>query len=129
MKYEDFKYVIQDFSSVQLGAKFTYEEMLLNDRVPFKIQSIIRLYIAKEAPMDKEIGNHILEINQNDFSYGIFSNLKIKIAFCEPKPDGGYKIVQKKFSEFKKYQETNWTDNHIMQSITVSNLALMGFNI
>ena len=129
MKYEDFKYVIQDFSTVQIGAKFTYEEMLLNDRIPFKLQSIIRLYILKEVSGDKELDKHILEMDESSFTYSIYSSLKIKIRFCEPNPKGGFKNIQKKFVDFKKYQESNWTDENIIQDITISNLSLMGFNI
>ena len=48
MADNDFKYVLRDFSSTQIGSRFTYEEMLMCDRVPFKLQSIIKLYILSK---------------------------------------------------------------------------------
>lgn len=129
MADNDFKYVLQDFSSTQIGARFTYEEMLLCDRVPFKFQSIIKLYILKEDVSTMEIGKHILELTEKNFSYDVYTKLKIKIRFCEPKKNGGFKVLQKTFNDFKKYQSTKWTDEHVLQDIAVSNLALMSFTI
>lgn len=129
MIYEDFKYVIQDFSSVQIGAKYLYGEMLQNERIPFKWKTIVQLYIMKEAGADTEFAEHLLNVKPEDFSYNIFSHLKIKIRFCEPKEGGGFKNIQKKFDDFKKYQNEKWTDNHIIMDVTISNLALMGFSL
>lgn len=32
----DFKYVLQDFGNLYIGARFTYGEMLENEDIPFK---------------------------------------------------------------------------------------------
>lgn len=127
MKDQDFKYVIQDTSSTQLGSRYTYEEMLMSDRVPFKFQSIIQLYILKSADPSMEIGRHILSLQDTDYNYNVYRQLKVKVRFCEPKKNGGYKVKQMRFDEFKKYQDSKWTDEHVIQDITLSNLALMGF--
>ena len=129
MADNDFKYVLQDFSSTQIGSRFTYEEMLMCDRVPFKLQSIIKLYILKEDVSTMEVGAHILGLSENDFSYDVYNKLKLKVRFCEPKKNGGFKVIQKSFSDFKKYQSTKWTDDHVLQDFSVSNLALMSFTI
>lgn len=127
MKDQDFKYVIQDTSFTQLGSRYTYEEMLMSERVPFKFQSIIQLYILKSADPGLEIGQHILTLSSDDFNYNVYRNLKVKVSFCEPKKNGGYKVKKLKFDEFKKYQQANWTDAHVIQDVTISNLALMAF--
>jgi len=127
MNERDFKYVLQDTSSTQLGSRYTYEEMLMSDRVPFKFQSIIQLYILKSADPSMEIGRHILSLQDTDYNYNVYRQLKVKVRFCEPKKNGGYKVKQMRFDEFKKYQDSKWTDEHVIQDITISNLALMGF--
>lgn len=129
MNENDFKYVIQDTSTTQLGSRFTYEEMLMSDRVPFKYQSIIQLYILKNADPAMEIGKHILELKDDEYNFQVYRQLKVKIRFCEPKKNGGYNVKQLRFAEFKKYQKEHWTDNHVIQDVTLSNLALMGFAI
>ncbi len=132
IKYQndnDFKYVIQDTSQTQLGSRYTYEEMLMSDRVPFKFQSIIQLYILKSTEPSMEIGEHILALNEEDYNFQVYRQLKIKIRFCEPKSKGGYKVKQLKFADFKNYQKISWTDEHVLQDVTISNLALMAFAI
>ena len=126
---KDFKYVIQDFSSTQIGSRFTFEEMMMHDRVPFKFQSIIKFYLLKEADPQDEIGHSILNISEDDYSYHVYKQLRIKIAFCQPKKGGGYKLITKKFLDFKDYQKNEWTDEHVLQHIIVSNLALMAFTV
>lgn len=125
----DFKYVIRDTSSTQIGSRYTYEEMMFCDNVPLKFQSIIHLYILKYASPELEIGEHILQMKDEDYTYQIFRQLRVKIRFCEPKPSGGYKLKNLKFDEFKKYQQVNWTENHVIQEVTLSNLALMAFTV
>lgn len=125
---KDFKYVIQDFSSTQIGSRFTFEEMLMDDRVPFKFQSILRLYILKDVEASVEIGKHILSVSSEDFSYQVYNQLKIKIRFCVPYKDK-FKVVQKKFIDFKTYSDEHWDENHVIQDITISNLALIAFNL
>lgn len=125
----DYKFVLKETSATQIGARYTYEEALLNDDVPFKFRSIIQLYVLKETDEKKCIGMHLLEVNESDFIYQVFKQLKVKIQFYEPKAAGGYKMISLPFVKFKKYQADKWTDKHFMQSFTLSNLALMGFSV
>ena len=45
----DFKYYMQDVGSLYLGARYSYEEMMENEMVPFKLKSIIEHYIMKDT--------------------------------------------------------------------------------
>ena len=45
----DFKYVMQDVSKVYIGAKYTYQEMMDTDEIPFKLKAILSHYILKEV--------------------------------------------------------------------------------
>ena len=51
-QYEDFKYVLQDTGNIYLGARFSYEELLKQEMVPFKLKAILTHYILKEAAPD-----------------------------------------------------------------------------
>ena len=125
----DFKFVVKDFSSTQIGARFSYEEMLMNENVPFKFQNIIQLYILKDTSPNTTIGEHVLSMEPNSFDYNIYSRLKLKVRFCEPRSNGGFKVITMKFSDFKDYQAKNWTDAHVIQELGISNLSLMGFTV
>ena len=59
MENRDFKYVLQDVSKVYIGAKFTYQEMMEEEAVPFKLKAILSHYILKEVAGDTTPENHI----------------------------------------------------------------------
>jgi len=125
----DYKYVLKETATTEIGARYTYEEALFHEFIPFKFQSIIQIYLLKEVTPDVVIGEHFLSITEGSLSYRIFNQLKIKIQFCEPKPNGTFKVKSMHFAKFQKYKESNWTSEHFLTSFTISNLALMGFQV
>ena len=46
---QDFKYVLQDFGNIYIGARYSYEEMLKSEEIPYKWKAIIRHYLLKET--------------------------------------------------------------------------------
>lgn len=44
----DYKYVMQDFTTVYLGARYTYEELIEAEDIPFKIKTLVNHYIKPE---------------------------------------------------------------------------------
>lgn len=134
MYQDDFKYVLQDFSNTTLGARFSYCEVMENDRVPFKLQSIIEKYIFPylDTP-DMEIGKHVTRVKKDNPCFRIFQNLKLKIKYFEPKKDkngnpiGGY-CERKVTFEQLVLNDSDLTDCMI-QELIFSNLAIMAFHI
>ena len=49
---QDFKYVLQDFGNIYIGARYSYEEMLKSEEIPYKWKAIIRHYLLKETSPD-----------------------------------------------------------------------------
>lgn len=130
MNDNDFKYVVQDLSSVQLGARFTYDELMKNDRVPFKFQSIIRLYIYKEAKPEDEIGAHVLSLSEDSLLFEVFKQLRIKVKFYEQKKNGsGFEQKVMKIGEFVPYARDNWREGSMVHEVILSSLALMTFAV
>ncbi len=78
-QYEDFKYVIQDTGSIYLGARFSYEELLDHEMVPFKLKAILTHYILKEASPDTTLESQFYYLEQDTFLYETFKQLKIRI--------------------------------------------------
>lgn len=142
MNENDFKYVIQDISSTQIGARFTYEEMLMSERIPLKFQSIINIYILREMkyknptdeyPEKTEIGKHILSLKAGNIIYDTYKRLKLKIRFCVPDKKGAFKVKQLGFDSFidfvAEYEKENDLTTIVLQDITISNLSLMTFSV
>lgn len=140
----DFKYVIQDISSTQIGSRFTYEDILMNERVPYKFQSIINIYILREMkhenpenefPEKTEIGRHVLSIKPGSLIYNTYKRLKLKVRFCFPNNKGEFTVKQLSFEQFYDFIESNSKDNSLykesiyIQDVTISNLALMTFTV
>lgn len=81
---QDFKYVIQDFSNVYVGARLTYEELTQSTDTPARLNSAIFMYIAKEAVMDKQICEHLYEIEEGSMPYMIYAQLKAQMKIVSP---------------------------------------------
>ena len=54
MEYQDndFKYFMQDIGSLYLGARYSYEELMAHEMIPFKFKSVIEHYITKDTQLD-----------------------------------------------------------------------------
>lgn len=129
MNDDDFKYVLQDFSSITLGARYSYQEIMESRRVPFKLQSIVERYILPHvADPDIEIGQHMLSLTKDDPCFRIYENLKLKVKYFEPRKKGGFQEKKAKLEEFMETAGT-WEERYMIQEITVSNLAVMAFHI
>ena len=133
----DFKYVIGDYSSTQIGARYTYEDILMHERVPFKFQSIVTIYILREmkvldpscdTPEKTMISDHLLAIEPGNLIYDTYKRLKLKVRFTAPYKDR-YKVYNYKFDKFKDYVDVHGADGIMIQEINISNLALMSFAV
>ncbi|MCM1184781.1 MAG: hypothetical protein NC337_15545 [Roseburia sp.] len=135
---DDFKYVLQDVSSLYLGRELTYAEMLEREDVPFKLKAIINGYIQKDAGLEKTITEHLLEITPEQFSYKVYEQLKLSVKVC-----GAAKKRLRVFGGRNKWAHKSYTIRQFcetcqaaaaagdvrIEEISVSKLALMVINI
>lgn len=131
MNENDFKYVLQDFSNITLGARYTYQEIMECERVPFKLQSIVERYILPHLENPSvEIGQHVLTLTGADPCFRIYDNLKMKVKYFEPRKNGKGGYVEKKtaLSAFLETAEA-WEEGCMIQELIFSNLAVMAFHI
>ena len=77
-EYQDFKYVLQDVRTLSLGVKYTYEELLQDDRVPFKFQAVITQYLLKETSPDTTLESEFYYMKPGTFIYDVYRQLKAK---------------------------------------------------
>jgi len=124
----DFKYVLQDLTKTMIGARFTYRELMGEERVPFKFQTIIDRLILTYADPDMTIGEHLLQITPQDKNYRIYENLKVKLHYYVSKETGGYVSKSTGLREFVTISENERKDI-VMHEVILSNLALMSFKM
>ncbi len=137
-KYEDFKYVIQDVGSVSLGAKYTYEDMLNEELIPFKLKTIIKYYILKEADKDTSLESEFYYMEQGTFLYETYRQLKTKVKVrtqsVKKTITGKEKIVYKEeLLSLKELTEMNLARKKasglVIIEIVISKLGLMTFSV
>lgn len=97
----DYKYVMHDMTNIYIGAKYTYDEIMDNDDVPFKFKTILSRYILKEVAGNTTLENHIFYMKKEDMSYMIYKQMKAKFKLNVFKEDGHGKgqpgYVQKEY--------------------------------
>lgn len=137
-KYEDFKYVIQDVGSVSLGAKYTYEDMLNEELIPFKLKTIIKYYILKEADKDTSLESEFYYMEQGTFLYETYRQLKTKVKVrtqsVKKTITGKEKIIYKEeLLSLKELTEMNLARKKasglVIIEIVISKLGLMTFSV
>lgn len=138
IRYEDFKYVMQDVSNLYLGAKFTYEELMEHERVPFKLKAILTNYILKEAAPDTTLESQFYYLEENTFLYEVFKQLKIRVKLqmqIEKKSlFGGRKTgYQEKIFPLQEFVSMNLAKKKgagvLISEIIISKLGMMAFTI
>lgn len=125
----DYKHILTDFSSLTVGGRLTYAEIMNHEYCPHKFQNIVRVYILKDADSSRMLGEHILNITEDDLAFEIYRQLKIKVHFYAPNPKGGYKEKTMKLRDFMAFCDDHVGEELLVQDIIISNLALMAFSV
>lgn len=133
MADNDFKYVMQDFSNVYIGARWTYREMTENEMMPFKWKAIVTHYLLKDVDADTTLENHIFFMTEQDFSYQTLKELKAKFkmsVWVDGKKGGHYESREYKIEEIVKSRELHERmDTIVVEELHLSKLSLMMFSV
>ncbi|MBO7338812.1 MAG: hypothetical protein J6Z33_04785 [Lachnospiraceae bacterium] len=77
--YEDGKYAIQDVGTLYVGCKFTFEELLECEEVPFKFRLVCERYLLPEGDLEDTLETHLYYLDPKSFEVKILKQLKAKI--------------------------------------------------
>ncbi len=127
----DFKYVIQDFGNIYIGAHYTYGEMVSGDEMPFKWKAIVRHYFLKEVSPDTTLESHIFFMKEEDLSYQTLKELKASFkmsVWSEAK--GHYESHEYKITEIINSSRLHeQMDRIIVEELHLGKLALLSFAV
>jgi len=138
MENKDFKYVIQDFSTLYIGAKFTYGELIEEEEAPFKLKSIIQKNVLSEMEPDLSLESHFYYMEDNGFIYQIYKQLRVKLKVSEIVEKKSFFGKKKKEYVSKVYSladfvkiplEMKKQKGVVISEINMSKLALMGISV
>ena len=124
----DYKYIMQDISHIYLGAKYSYEELLCEDDIPFKIKKLIHSYVESEVKEeDLTIESHFYYMNGSGFLYQTFLQLKTSVKFSTFSESKGHFVTEiMKLQDFVKMSpEEKESKSVLIQEIIISKLALL----
>lgn len=109
--YEDNKYCLQDTGNLYVGTKYTMEELIGEEEIPFKFRLIVERYILPEADLQDSLETHLYYLDAKSFLVKIYTQIKTKVKI---------NIIEEKKTLLgtKKKQ-------YVTKMITVAELAAM----
>lgn len=134
--YEEGKYSLQDTGNLYVGSKYTLEEILNEDEIPFKFRLVVERYILPEADLQDSLESHLYYLDAKSFLVKIYGQLKakVKINIIEEKKSliGGKKkqyvtklVTVEELAKMSVAQKESC--GVIVQELKMSKLALMTF--
>ena len=131
---EDFKYCMQDMERDYFGARYTYQELMQNELVPFKFKTIIERYLVRDIDRDTSLESHFYHMTKEKPEYRVYRQLKARVRVTQIK---NRKSSQTEYTE-KVYtleqltalsQEKKLEKGIAIREIILSKLALFAFSV
>ncbi len=134
--YEDNKYSMQDTNNLYVGSKYTLEEIIDEEEIPFKFRLIVERYILPEADLQDTLETQLYYLEAKSFLVKIYKQIKakVKILVLEEKKTllGGRK--QQYVTKLVTVEELagmsvaeKEAKGLVVQELKMSKLALMAF--
>ena len=137
-RYEDYKYVMQDAGNLYIGAKYSYEELLEQEMIPFKLKTILIRYVLTEASPETTLESQFYYLEENDFLYEAYKQLKVRVkpqVQIEKKTLSGKTRMEYKEKIFTLQELVQMNlarkkaSGMIVMEIIVSKLGMMVFSV
>ena len=81
---QDFRYVLQDFSNVYIGARLTYGELTEQDDTPQRLSTSIYRDLMQDGLSDIRICDHLLTLSEGTMPFMIYAQLKAEMKVVQP---------------------------------------------
>ena len=134
--YEENKYSMQDTGNLYVGCKYTLEEVINEDEMPFKFRLVVERYILPEADLQDTLESHLYYLEPKSFLVKIYNQLKarVKISVIEEKKSlfgGRKKQYVTKMMTVEELAKMSVAEKEaegvIVQELKVCKMALMTF--
>ncbi len=139
-QYEDYKYIMMDTAFLYLGSKYSYQEVLENEEVPFKFRTIVERYLIPEIGAETTLESDLYHMKEKDFTCRTYLQLKAKVKVSRLVTKKGllglgktkrvYETVMIPLVQFVKLtKEEKEKDGIFIQELCINKLALMAFTV
>ena len=136
--YEPFKHVMQDTTSIFLGAKLSYAELLESEFLNFKVKAIINHYLLKEADKETTLESQMYYLEKGTFIFETLKQLKLRVKVQVLETKKGLFGKQRTEYHEKVLSLDELTNINlakkkgmgmVITEIIISKLALMSFSV
>lgn len=134
LREEDYKYAIQDFSNVYLGARMTYQDLADYDGVPSKIKDAVYRIFFKEVSPDVTVAEHFMQLKEDSLSFMAYQQMRVSIKVIslvlktdkKGKTKETYDIKDYSLQDFMSDEEIhNHPDQFLIQEISFKKRNMM----
>lgn len=136
MPNNDFKYVMHDLTNVYIGAKYTYDELMNSDEVPFKLKTIFSHCMLREVAGDTTLENHVFYMHTTDISYQAYKQMKAKFKLSVFEENGhgrgkaGYVDREYKIEDIVENRELHEKmDQILVTELHLTKLGIMSTSV
>jgi hypothetical protein len=77
---QDYKYVMDNLTKIDLGAKYSYREIIDNQDISYKFRNICRQCFEKEVSPDTTLESHLYYLRPQDESFEVYTKLRTKVT-------------------------------------------------
>lgn len=81
---QDYKYILDNLSFVQIGSHYTYDELEENFDLSYKYRCIIKQIILQEVDGSTTLESHLYYMKPQEESTKVYARLKVKIRAYYP---------------------------------------------
>ncbi len=139
-QYEDYKYIMMDTAFLYLGSKYSYQEVVENEEVPFKFRTIVERYLIPEIGAETTLESDLYHMTEKDFTCRTYLQLKAKVKVSRLVTKKGflglgktkrvYETVMIPLAQFVKLSKAEKEkDGIFVQELCISKLSLMTFTV
>lgn len=138
MEDNDYKYILQDTGNIYLGARFSYQELMEQEMVPFKLKAIITHYLEKEVDLETTLESSFYYMEEKGFVFETCKQLKprIKVQILENRKSlfgGNRSRYTEKVLKLSELTGLNLAQKKsrglVVREIIFPKLALMTFSV
>lgn len=133
----DFKYVLQDFNNVYIGARLTFAELCEQDDTPQRLRTAVFQYVIPEVGEEIRICDALSSMTKDSKLAMVLKQLRCKIKTVKPKikvdkkgrSRTEYETVELSFESFWKKQEQGQLCADYISEFYFGKLHLMSLGV
>lgn len=136
MENRDFKYVMHDLTNLYIGARHTYDELMVSEEIPFKLKTLISRFVLREVAGSTKIEDHIFYLKETDMSYQIYKQMKarFRLNVWKDEKDGvktpGYRSETYRINEILGNEELmRKKDIILVEEVHITKLGLLAVGL